>query len=62
MNDRIKDALDKFEEEEYVDAKEIIKSEFIKQRNKSLKDKLGLEKDIDVVKEPVEDKVEDETS
>jgi len=47
MSDKIKDALDKFEEEEYVDAKEIIRKEFIKQRNKILKDKLGLEKDIE---------------
>jgi len=52
MSDRIKDALDKFEDEQYTDAKEIIKKEFVKQRNKVLKDKLGLEKEIDPVTEP----------
>jgi hypothetical protein len=58
MSDKIKDALDKFEDEQYTDAKEIIKKEFIKQRNKTLKDKLGLEKDIDP--EPEEEKEKEE--
>ena len=40
--EQIKIALDKFEEDEYVDAKEIIQTQIANAKNDYLKDTLGL--------------------
>lgn len=45
----IKKALDHFENDEYVDAKEIIKKEIAGKRDVFIKDKLGLAQDINPV-------------
>jgi hypothetical protein len=42
----IRKALDHFENDEYVDAKEIIKKEIAGHRDIFLKDKIGLKNDI----------------
>jgi len=41
----IKDALDKFEADEFVDAKEILTKEINKTKDAYIKDKLGLKGD-----------------
>lgn len=46
-NDNIKKALDHFENDEFVDAKEILQKEIHNRRNDFIKDKLGLAKDIE---------------
>lgn len=56
--EQIKKALDHFENDEYVDAKEIIQKEIKGKRDVFLKDKLGLSQDINPVAEP-EPKEED---
>ncbi len=44
--DKIKKALDHFENDEFVDAKDIIKQEIAAKRDSFIKDKLGLSNDI----------------
>ena len=44
--EKIKDALDKFENDEFVDAKEILTKEIRDTKDKYLKDKLSLKNDI----------------
>jgi hypothetical protein len=46
----IKDALDKFEEDSFVDAKEILTKEIRKTKDAYIKDKLGLkgEPEVDI--------------
>ena len=56
----IKKALDSFENDEFVDAKEILSKEFKKAKNDFLKDKLDLKGDIDPVMEPETDKNSEE--
>lgn len=43
---KIKQALDHFENDQYVDAKEIIQAEIAGERDVFLKNKLGLSQDI----------------
>jgi hypothetical protein len=50
-NEQIKKALDHFENDEFVDAKEILQKEIRKSKNDHLKNKLELKQDI----EPQED-------
>lgn len=57
--DKIKKALDHFENDEYVDAKDIIKKEIAAKRDDFLKDKLGLSQDINPQPEP--EKKDDES-
>ena len=54
--EQIKKAIDKFENDKFVDSKEILSKEVRKAKNSFLKDKLGLKGDI----EPVDDKKEDD--
>ena len=44
--EKIKKALDHFENDEFVDAKDIIKKEIAGKRDAFIKDKLGLSQDI----------------
>ena len=44
--DKIRKALDHFENDEFVDAKEIIQGEIAGKRDVFLKDKIGLKNDI----------------
>lgn len=58
-NEQIKKALDHFENDEFVDAKEILQKEIRKSKNDHLKDKLELKQDIEPIeKEEVQDKEE----
>ena len=43
----IKSALDNFEDDNFVDSKEILSKEIKKAKNDYLKDKLGLKKDVE---------------
>jgi hypothetical protein len=43
----VKNALDSFERDDFVSAKEILLKQIRKAKNDHLKNKLGLEKDID---------------
>ena len=45
-NEQIKKALDHFENDEFVDAKEILQKEIRNAKNDHLKDKLELKQDI----------------
>jgi len=45
--DKIKDAMDKFEEEDFITAKEILQKEIHQAKNDYLKTKLELEQDVD---------------
>jgi hypothetical protein len=45
--EKIRDAFSKFEEEDYVGAKEILQQEIHTAKNEFLQSKLGLEKDVD---------------
>jgi hypothetical protein len=45
--EKIKKALDNFENDKFVDAKEIIAQEIKDKRNEFLKNKLGLNKDFE---------------
>lgn len=56
--EKIRKALDHFENDEYVDAKDIIKKEIAGTRDVFLKDKLGLQNDINVT-EPAPDASQD---
>lgn len=53
--DKIKKALDHFENDEFVDAKEILQQEIHGRRNEFLKDKLDLANDIEPKPEPEKD-------
>lgn len=55
---KIKQALDHFENDQYVDAKEIISQEIAGQRDVFIKNKLGLAQDINPVAAP---EVDDES-
>lgn len=57
--DKIKKALDHFENDEYVDAKEIIKKEIKSKRDTFIKDKVGLKNDINPAPEKKDDKSDD---
>jgi hypothetical protein len=56
--EKIKDALDSFENDKFVDAKEILSTEIGRVKNEFLKDKLGL-KDWGKVEDPVDTSEED---
>ena len=45
--DQIKKALDSFENDKFVDAKDVLKKEIGDRRDAFVKDKLGLQKEID---------------
>ena len=51
-NEQIKKALDHFENDEFVDAKEILQKEILKAKNDHLKTKLELKGDADANVEP----------
>ena len=51
-NEQIKKALDHFENDEFVDAKEILQKEILKAKNSHLKDKLDLAADIEPLPAP----------
>lgn len=51
-NEQIKKALDHFENDEFVDAKEILQKEILKAKNDHLKTKLELKGDADSRIEP----------
>lgn len=54
-NEQIKKALDHFENDEFVDAKEILQKEILKAKNSHLKNKLELKGDADSrIEEPAE--------
>ena len=53
--DKVKKALDHFENDEYVDAKEILSTEIKGNVQAHLKDKLGLKGDINPAPEKKED-------
>jgi len=55
--EKIKAALDDFEDDKFSDAKDILKGEISKQKNEWLKSKLELKDDIDPVvnKEEIKD-------
>jgi hypothetical protein len=66
--EKIKQALDKFEEDDFVSSKDILARELKKKINKYIKDKIHVEKDpIDVPKdtddktEPTDDKTVEPT-
>ena len=54
-NEKIKSAIDAFEEEDFMASKDHIKGEFIVTRDAFLKDKLGLKNDINPVSSDDED-------
>jgi hypothetical protein len=56
----IKDALDKFEDDDFVSSKEILQREIKKAKNEYLKTKLNLTKDIEKLSD-TDDKEEKET-
>lgn len=45
--DKVRDAFNKFEEEDFVSAKEILQQEIHKAKNDFIKTKLGLENEVD---------------
>jgi len=54
-NEQIKKALDHFENDEFVDAKEILQKEILKAKNDHLKNKLELKGNADSrIEEPAE--------
>jgi hypothetical protein len=53
---KIRKALDHFENDEYVDAKEIIQAEIAGKRDVFLKDKIGLKVDLNPKADKQEDK------
>ena len=57
----IKKALDHFENDEFVDAKDIMTKAIQGKRDEFLKDKLGLDKDINPEPAKKEDDKEDDT-
>lgn len=48
-SEKIRKAIDSFEDEDFVQARDILRGEIKKRKNDWLKDKLGLEKNIEVV-------------
>lgn len=58
--EKVKKALDDFEEEQYVDSKETLRSEIKKKVNSYLKDKTGVENDPVDVSDEYEEKDENE--
>jgi hypothetical protein len=58
----IKDALDKFEDDDFVSSKEILQREIKKAKNEYLKTKLNLTKDIEKLSDTDDDKEETEDS
>ena len=50
-NEKIRKALDHFEDDQFTSAKEIIKKEFVSAKNDFLKGKLGLQGDLNKDKE-----------
>jgi len=58
----IKKAIDDFEDDKFVDAKEKIQKEIRKVKNEFLKKKLDLKKEIDAEKEDSDDGEEKEES
>lgn len=58
--EKVKKALDDFEEENYVDSKETLRSEIKKKVDSYLKDKTGVEKNTIDVSDEYEDKNNDE--
>ena len=50
--EQIKKAIDSFENDKFVDSKEILSKEVRKAKNSFLKDKLGLKGDIEPVENP----------
>ena len=57
-NDKIKKALDHFEYDEFVDAKEILTKEIKSKRDEFVKDKVGLKDDISTTEKKKDDKEE----
>jgi len=57
--EKIKKALDDFENDEYVSSKETLKDEIRKAKNDFIKDKLGLKNDIEPEEEELEDYPDD---
>ena len=57
--EKIKQALDHFENDEYVDSKEVLQKEIRKAKNVFLKNKLDLKNDIEPQEEE-EPEIEDE--
>ena len=57
-NDKIKKALDHFENDEFVDAKEILTKEIKSKRDEFVKDKVGLKDDISTTEKKKDDKEE----
>lgn len=61
MDDKeIKQAIDDFEEDDFVSAKEKLSKEIQQSRDEYLKNKLGLENDIDQAEKDKESEEEDE--
>ena len=61
--EKIKGALDSFENDDFIKAKETISQEIKSHMNDYFKEKLGLKDDvIDIPKEEVEDKTDDDSS
>jgi len=58
--EKIKKALDHFENDEFVDAKDIIKQEIAGKRDQFIKDKLGLANDLNPPPAASDDKTDDE--
>lgn len=50
-DEKVKEILDNFENDDFVSAQEKLKDEVIKSRDISLKDKLGLKNDINPIKD-----------
>lgn len=61
-NEQIKKALDHFENDEFVDAKEILQKEILRAKNDHLKNKLDLKAEIDAEAKVDTEKAEKEES
>lgn len=59
-NEKIKKAFDEFEDDNYVDAEETLKSQIKKAKNDYLKKELDLEGDVEDI-EPEDDDSDDDT-
>lgn len=57
-DNEIKSALDSFEDDDFLAAKEKLKKQIILHKNEYLKNKLGLQKDIEPVEQPADDKTD----
>ena len=58
--EKVRKALDHFENDEFVDAKDIIKQEIAGKRDAFIKDKLGLANDLNPAPPAKDDKTDDE--